>query len=116
MIHQIIVFLCYEKEHKYIFYLKCYDNCPEGTISDLSEDNLKICKCQNLYYIDENNDGICLSSLLCDDNNPVLDEFKNQCLNYSVQYGNKYYYECPKNTCISKILPKIKILKIKLLI
>ena len=91
-----------QNQNKYVFNSECYDNCPEGTIIDISEKDLKICKCKELYYTDENNDNICLSSKLCDDNHPILDESTNECLNYRVQYGNEYYYECPKNTCISE--------------
>ena len=95
------ILMC-QNENKYVFNSECYDNCPEGTIIDLSEKNFKICKCKELYYIDENNYSICLSSLICDDNHPILEKFSNECLNYRVQYRNEYYYECPKNTCISE--------------
>ena len=94
-------FMC-ENENQYIFNSKYYDSCPEGTISDLSEDSKKICKCEKLYYTDENFNNICLSSLLCDNNHPILDKNTNECLNYRVKYGNEYLYECPENTCISE--------------
>ena len=95
------IFMC-TNENQYIFNSNCYDECPEGTISGLSDNNLNICKCQGLYYTDENNDKICLSSSKCDNDHPILDESTNECLNYRVQYGNEYLYECPKNTCISE--------------
>ena len=94
-------FMC-ENENQYIFNSKCFDSCPEGTISDLSEDSKKKCKCEKLYYTDKNFNNICLSSLLCDNNHPILDKNTNECLNYRVKYGNEYLYECPENTCISE--------------
>ena len=95
-------FMC-QNENQYIFNFKCYDNCPEGTIPDLLYTTQKICKCENLYYTDENNNQICLSSsMVCDENHPVLDELSGECLNYRVKYDSEYYYECPENTCISQ--------------
>ena len=97
------IFIC-QNENQYIFNSKCYDECPEKTIQDLSTNNQKICKCKNLYNIDENNNNICLisSSFLCDDNHPILNENKNECINYKVKYGKEHYFECPKSTCISE--------------
>ena len=94
-------FMC-ENENQYIFYSHCYGNCPENSVSYISETNKKICKCKNLYYSDQSNNVKCLSSLICDDNYPVLDMSTNECHNYRVKYEGKYYYECPQNTCISE--------------
>ena len=89
-------------ENQYKFNSQCYNSCPEGTISYISETNDKMCKCKNLYYKDQNNNIKCLSSSICDDNHPVLDESTKECRNYRVQYESNYYYECPENKCISE--------------
>ena len=94
----ICIYSC-NNTNQYIFNLKCYDKCPEGTIEEL-KNGQKICKCKNLFYKDENLNNICLSSIICDDNHPILDEETNECLNYRVKYDNNYYIKCPNNTCI----------------
>ena len=96
----ISIFSC-KNENQYIFNLKCYDKCPEGTIEDLKNDQ-KICKCKSLFYTDENLNKICLSSIICDNNHPILNEETNECLNYRVKYGPSYSIKCPNNTCISQ--------------
>ena len=107
------IFACHV-ESQYLFNSKFYDNCPEGTKEDI-KDNQKICKCNNLYYIDDNLNNICLSSLICDENHPILNEETKECMNYRVKYGNNYYLECPENMCISqknwnlKLCEKIKL-------
>ena len=109
------IFIC-QNENQYIFNSRCYDDCPEDTIPDLSINNQKICRCKNLYFIDENNNNICLpsSSFICDDDHPILDEHRNECLNYRVKYENQYYYECPNLTCISEKYENKKICEEKI--
>ena len=92
------IYVC---ENKFSFNSKCYDNCPEGAISYLSNDQ-KSCKCEKLYYKDENLNYVCLSSLICDNKHPVLNEQTKECCNYRVKYRDEYYMECPENTCISQ--------------
>ena len=94
--------------HQYLFNSKYYNNCPEGTIED-SKNEEKICKCKNLFYVDQNLNNICLASLICDDNHPILNDKTNECLNYRVKYVNNYYMECPENTCISQKYWELKI-------
>ena len=67
-----------ENENQYIFYSQCYNNCPENSVSYILETNIKMCKCKNLFYSDPSNNVKCLSSLICDDNHPVLDESTNE--------------------------------------
>ena len=92
------IYVC---ENKFSFNSKCYDNCPEGAISYSSNDQ-KSCKCEKLYYKDENLNYVCLSSLICDDKHPILNERTKECCNYRVKYRDEYYMECPENTCISQ--------------
>ena len=101
------IYVC-ENVQQYLFNSKYYDNCPEGTIEDIKNEQ-KICKCKNLFYNDENLNNICLSSKICDDNHPILNDKTNECLNYNVKYENNYYLNCPKNTCISQKFWDLKI-------
>ena len=101
------IFNCHN-ENKYLFNSQFYDKCPERTIGD-SKNGQKICKCENLFYIDNNSNNICLSSLICDTDHPILNEKLNECLNYHVNYENNYYLECPENTCNSQRFWDLKI-------
>jgi len=100
-------------ENQYMFNSEYYDKCPEGTKEDI-QNGKKFCKCENLFYKDENLNNICLSSLICDDNHPILNEETNECLNYNVKYGNNYHLNCPENTCISQRYYDLKICEEKI--
>ena len=98
----------YGNENQYIFNSKSYDKCPEGTIEDYNNGQ-KICKCKNLFYIDDNLNNICLSSLICDDNRPILNKNTKECLDYYVKFETNKFLECPENTCISQRYWDVKI-------
>jgi hypothetical protein len=101
------IFYC-GNEYQYMFNSKYYDKCPEGTKENIQND-IKFCKCDNLFYKDEKLNNICLSSLICDNDHPILNEETNECLNYNVKYGNNYHLNCPENTCISQRYYDLKI-------
>ena len=100
-------FIC-GNENQYLFNSKSYDKCPEGTIEN-NKNGQKICKCKNLFYIDDNSNNICLSSKICDDNHPILNDKMNECLNYYVKFETNKLLGCPENTCISQRYWDVKI-------
>ena len=119
-------------KNQYILNNNCVDFCPnDNYIIDSSnkcnyikeeetktltkdKDNKKN-KCQSLYYIDDKLNIICLSSLFCEENHPILIEETNECVAYRVKYKDKYFSECPENTCISQNSQSLNICEDKLL-
>ena len=119
--------------NQYILNNNCVDMCPnDDYILDASnnkciyvrneeietmtkEKDNKNNDCQSLYYIDEKLNIICLSSLFCDENHPILNEETNECIIYRVKYGDEYFSKCPENTCISQNSPSLDTCEDKLL-
>ena len=89
----------------FLFNSICYINCPKET--HRMEDK-NICECNNLFYIDEKNNKICLNKTSnCNDTNgySYLIKNKNQCVKdcssddyYKLSFNNICYFKCPKNS------------------
>ena len=96
-----------------------YEDCPKGTRIDTFKEFTYFCKCESLYYIDNNSNQICLSNSTCPELYPILIEETNECINdiketslitdiadrkelenETEKLNDKYISECQKNTCI----------------
>ena len=115
--------------NQYILNNNCVDFCPNNDYiigesnkcievqkeeiqnenTEGSKNENKNNECQGLYYIDDKLNVICLSSLFCDENHPILNEETNECVAYRVKYKDEYFTECPENTCISQNIQSLDI-------
>ena len=87
---------------EYEFNNECYESCPDNTKIDNSITNKNICKCNNLYYLIEE-DEICVNSNICPNEYPYLKLGTSECSNCPVKYKDECYLVCPPNTCITQI-------------
>ena len=87
---------------EYEFNNECYEKCPEGTKLYESAKKKKICICNNLYYL-KNEEMICINSNVCPDEYPFLKIGTSECSNCPVKYKGECYLSCPENTCITQI-------------
>ena len=87
---------------EYEFNNECYNSCPDGTKIDQSVTTKNLCICNNLYYLNEE-DQICVYSNICPNDYPYLKIGTSICSDCPVTYKEKCYLECPENTCITQI-------------
>ena len=94
------------QDNPLLFNKKCYNqnNCPTNTI--YKEDSPMTCSCIKYYYIDSNNNIVCLSEeQKCTEDYPNLIYAKDKCvenndeeLNNLFNYNGIYYNFCPITT------------------
>ena len=81
--------------YKYKFESTCVSKCPSSTIP--SENNENECTCKDKFYIDNNNNVICLEeNSNCPNAYPLIIEGTSQCASSCIGTGNEYYF---KKTC-----------------
>ena len=93
----------------YFFNNECYENsCPENTKLNESETSKKICICNNLYYLDNENQ-ICINVINCPDEYPFLKPGTNECSKCFFLYHEECISSCPENTYINETREELKI-------
>ena len=88
---------------EYEFNNECYSSCPEGTKKDESITTQNQCICNNLYYINEDEENICVNSNVCPNEYPYLKIDGSECHNCPVKYKGKCFLSCPEGTCLTQI-------------
>ena len=93
----------------YFFNNECYENsCPENTKLDESETSKKICICNNLYYLEDENE-ICINDIDCPDEYPFLKSGTKECSKCFFLYHEECISSCPENTYINETREELKI-------
>ena len=98
--------ICQEKK-LFEFNNECYEKCPEGTKLDESDLNKYMCICKNLYYLNENEEIVCINGKICPDEYPYLKIDSYECTNCPVKYNDTCYNSCPEGTCLTQINKKL---------
>ena len=86
---------------------ECYSNCPKGTKKDESDSSKNLCICNNLYYLNEENEQICIDNNVCPDEYPYLRIGGSECHNCPVKYKGNCLQSCPEGTCLTQINPNL---------
>ena len=93
----------------YFFNNECYENsCPENTKLNESETSKKICICNNLYYLEDENE-ICINDIDCPDEYPFLKPGTKECSKCFFLYHEECISSCPENTYINETREELKI-------
>ena len=93
----------------YFFNNECYENsCPENTKLNESEITKKICICNNLYYLDNENQ-ICINNAICPEEYPFLKPGTSECSKCFFLYHEECISSCPENTFINETREELKI-------
>ena len=101
--------------YKYTFENTCVSSCDSIKNSEASEvDGKDICKCKYKYYIDKNNNIICLDeNAECPEAYPLIidDETKKHCVSSCIGTGYEYYFNKKCNQDCESGLTKVNDLK-----
>ena len=82
---------------------ECYSSCPDGTKKDESNTDQNLCICNNLYYLNEEEEQICITSNVCPNEYPYLKINGLECHNCPVKYKGKCLLKCPEGTCLTQV-------------
>ena len=90
------------KPPKYLFYKKCYEECPKNSIINNNKCEVN---CEFAFYVDNNNEIICYYDNNCLTEHPYKNPETKECyssLNECFEKENNYFFnkECYKDGCI----------------
>ena len=93
-------------ETYFFFNNECYEICPEDTKIDESSIFLKLCICNNLFYLNEGKQ-ICLDNNECPIEYPYLKPGTFECSKCQYKYKGECFSSCPNNTFINQTINDI---------